>query len=253
MTVILFDWDGTLADSLGALFAANVAVMAAFGLPFDTERYRSRFSPDWRIMYERLGVPPERMDEANELWVAAYDGGRRTRLLPGSREALDRLATAGHRLGLVTAGHRDIVEPQLARLGVAGYLEVTVFGTDLAAQKPDPAPLVRALDLLAASGGPAVARDGTVYLGDTVEGVLMARAAGVRSVGIPSAIGTADALEAAGADELVDSVAAWVADTMVVGLVWVRVVYAVYWPGEPSAFTASCASTKLTLTAPSVR
>jgi phosphoglycolate phosphatase-like HAD superfamily hydrolase len=210
MHAILFDWDGTLADSLGALFAANVAVMAAFGLPFDEARYRSHFSPDWRVMYERLGVPPERMDEANDLWTAAYEGGRRTRLLPGVRDALARLSAAGHRLGLVTAGDRGIVEPQLARLGVARYLEVAVFGTDLPAQKPDPAPLVRALDLLAADRDPAAAPDGAVYLGDTVEDVLMARAAGVRAVGIPSAIGTAAALGAAGADELVESVPAWV-------------------------------------------
>src|SRR6185436_16807216 len=50
----------------------------------------------------------------------------------------------------------------------------------------------------------------------------------------------------------VDSAAAWSALFAVIGLVWTCVVYDVYGPGEPSALLASCASTKLTATLPSV-
>ena len=205
MKVILFDWDGTLADSLGALYAANVAVMEAFDLPFDETLYRRHFSPDWRLMYERLGVPPERMDKANGIWIDAYDCGRGTALLPGAREALAQLAGAGYRLGLVTAGHREIVAPQLARLDVERFLPIRVFGDDMPAQKPDPAPLRLALDLFGDGLDPGAA----AYVGDTVEDIAMARSTGVHPVGIPSAVGTPDALLAAGAEELAPTVAAW--------------------------------------------
>ena len=57
MEAILFDWDGTLVDSLGAFHAANSTVMAAFGLPFDVVVYRRHYVPDWREMYRRLGIP----------------------------------------------------------------------------------------------------------------------------------------------------------------------------------------------------
>ncbi len=207
MDTILFDWDGTLADSIGALFDANAAVMRAFGLPFDETLYRRHFSPDWRVMYERLGVPSARLDEANGLWIDAYEAGRETALLPGAGDALERLAQAGYRLGLVTAGHREIVAPQLVRLGVERLLPVRVFGDDLGAQKPDPAPLRRALELFGPRGDPARG----AYLGDTAEDMMMARATGVRPVGIPSAIATPDALLAAGARELAPSVAQWAA------------------------------------------
>ena len=70
MQAILFDWDGTLVDSLGAFHHANAAVMASFGLPFDEALYRRNYVPDWRQMYLRLGVPGDRLDEANELWHA---------------------------------------------------------------------------------------------------------------------------------------------------------------------------------------
>src|SRR5688500_4735073 len=49
-----------------------------------------------------------------------------------------------------------------------------------------------------------------------------------------------------------DSAVAWIALACVIGLVCTRVVYAVYCAAEPSACSPSCASTKLTATAPSV-
>ena len=72
MEAILFDWDGTLVDSLGAFHRANAIVMEAFGLPFDEERYREHYTPDWREMYRRLGVPHDRLDEANGLWETEF-------------------------------------------------------------------------------------------------------------------------------------------------------------------------------------
>jgi phosphoglycolate phosphatase-like HAD superfamily hydrolase len=207
---ILFDWDGTLADTLPALFAANVAVMAAFGLPFDDDLYRRHFAPDWRLMYERLGVPSDRLDEANALWVQAYAGGRESVLLDGAATSLERLAQAGFRLGLVTAGHREIVEPQLARLGLTSRFEVAVFGTDTVEQKPDPGPLRAALAAMSSLDGGPVAPAEAVYVGDTAEDMAMAVAADVHAVGIPSRIGSREALLAAGAEIVVESVSAWV-------------------------------------------
>ena len=82
MNAILFDWDGTLADTLGAIYRANVEVMTALGLPFDPVIYRRHFAPDWRVMYARLGVPADRLEEANERWWAALDESD-TVLFPG--------------------------------------------------------------------------------------------------------------------------------------------------------------------------
>ena len=50
---------------------------------------------------------------------------------PGVAKALARLRDAGSRLGIVTAGQREIVEPQLAQTGLADLLETRVFGDDL--------------------------------------------------------------------------------------------------------------------------
>ena len=64
MDAIVFDWDGTLVDSLPAIYDANVQVLAEYDLPFDPDRYRAAYIPDWRLMYRRLGVPDDALEAA---------------------------------------------------------------------------------------------------------------------------------------------------------------------------------------------
>lgn len=206
MQAILFDWDGTLVDSLGAFHRANAAVMAHFGLPFDEALYRRNYAPDWREMYVRLGVPGDRLDEANELWHATHDSGIDVSTFDGVVAALERLRDAGSRLGIVTAGHREVVLPQLDSSGLGDILATRVFGDDLVVQKPDPAPLRKALELLDLADRP----DDVAYVGDAPTDMHMARAVGVRAVGIVSVLGDPDELIAAGATEVSPSVPAWV-------------------------------------------
>lgn len=204
MDAILFDWDGTLADTLGAIYRANVEVMAALGLPFDLAIYRRHFAPDWRVMYERLGVPADRLEEANTRWWAALDEGG-TALFPGVQAALERLAAAGHPLGIVTAGRSDRVGQELRRHGIADLFGVVVYGDDHAAQKPDPAPLRAALQAL----GQAERLASSVYVGDTPDDMRMSVAAGIRGIGIESILGDAAALRAAGASETAATTVEW--------------------------------------------
>jgi HAD superfamily hydrolase (TIGR01549 family) len=206
MQAILFDWDGTLVDSLGAFHRANATVMASFGLPFDEVLYRRHYVPDWRLMYLRLGVPGDRLDEANELWHATFATDADVIAFEGVAAALGRLRDAGQELGLVTAGDRAIVVPQLERTGLADLLPTRVFGDDLPVHKPDPAPLRKALELLDLADRP----DEVAYVGDARTDMEMARAVGVRPVGIVSVIGDPGELRAAGADEVASSVVAWV-------------------------------------------
>jgi pyrophosphatase PpaX len=206
MRAILFDWDGTLVDSLGAFQHANATVMASFGLPWDEAIYRKHYAPDWRQMYTRLGVPPDRLDEANELWHTTFAQAEDVIAFEGVVDALRRLDETGCGLGIVTAGDRFIVEPQLERTGLGTLLPVRVFGDDLAVHKPDPAPLRRALDLLGLDAHP----DEVAYVGDAPTDMRMARAVGVRAIGIASVVGDPEELRAAGADEVAPTVAAWV-------------------------------------------
>jgi HAD superfamily hydrolase (TIGR01549 family) len=210
MDAIVFDWDGTLIDSLGAVFDANRKVLAEYGVAFDEDRYRAAYTPDWRVMYQRLGLPDAALERAGARWLELYRETDAAALLPGAAEALRRLADAGFVLGLVTAGDRDVVEGQLVRLGVAGLLPIRVFGDDDVAAKPHPDPLLRALGQLERSDRAHLAR----YVGDVPDDMRMARAVGALGIGIESAIGLRDELVGAGASAVYKSVSAFVEDLL---------------------------------------
>jgi HAD superfamily hydrolase (TIGR01509 family) len=206
MHAAIFDWDGTLVDTLGALYEANLSVLAEFGLPFDEALYRRHYAPDWRLMYTRLGVPIGRLHEANERWHQAFDAEALGSPFPGVIEALGRLREAGLGLGIVTAGNRDIVEPQIQRAGMAELLTVCVYGDDLPVHKPDPRPLRVALAELGCGGRPEAGS----YIGDAPDDMRMAARVGVVGVGIASLLGEPEVLASAGASVVVSSVVEWV-------------------------------------------
>jgi HAD superfamily hydrolase (TIGR01549 family) len=206
MEAIVFDWDGTLADTLPQMYAATEEVVVGLGLPITWEDYCRLWTPDWRTLYRAFGLPEDLIEEAGRRWWAVYRGRDEAELLPGAAAALERLHQAGFRLALVTAGHRDNVGGQIRRHGLDELLPVRVHGDDLPEAKPHPAPLLRAVRELGL--GPTAA--GTAYVGDAFDDMRMARSAGAHAVGIDSVLGDDLALRAAGAHETAPSVAAWV-------------------------------------------
>ncbi|MEO7665059.1 MAG: HAD family hydrolase, partial [Candidatus Limnocylindrales bacterium] len=96
MDAVVFDWDGTLVDSLPAITRANAVVMRSYGIDFDADLYREAYSPDWQVMYERLGIPASEVGEAGRRWLVAYrDVVGDLAVMPGAAAALEALAAAG--------------------------------------------------------------------------------------------------------------------------------------------------------------
>jgi pyrophosphatase PpaX len=206
LDAIVFDWDGTLVDSLDAVLEANVRVLSECGVEFDMDRYREAYAPDWRLMYQRLGVSEDQLAFAGARWLELYGDSDVTAPFPGAGTALRRLADAGFVMGIVTAGDRVIVEAQMARFGFEELLPVRVYGDDDVAAKPHPEPLLRVLEQLGAGERAVHAR----YVGDVPDDMRMARAVGARGIGIESMLGERQRLLDAGASEVHPSVATWV-------------------------------------------
>ncbi len=204
---MVFDWDGTLVDTLPAITRANAEVLESYGVRYDDAAYRAVYSPDWRGMYRRLGLPDAVIEEAGLRWLGAYRALMGdAQAFPGVENALDRLEAAGFTMGLVTAGDRVVVEHQLRATGLERHLRVRVCGDDMPFSKPHPAPLLEALDQLGIRDRP----ERTIYVGDAPDDMRMARTVGARGVGIESILGERSELEAAGAAEIAPSVTSWV-------------------------------------------
>ena len=202
---VILDWDNTLHDSATTHLSALRRVLADEGLHVDEAGYRLAYTTDYRTLYRRLGLAPERIDDASRRWRALL-ARERPRLLAGAGEALLRLAVADVPLALVTSGARETVLPQLTRLGLGDRFAVCVYGEGQPA-RPDPAPLRRALRGLGSAGGDPSA---VAYCSDSADDMRMAVAAGVHPVGITSFAHDAAALRGAGAAETAPSVEQWV-------------------------------------------
>ena len=209
MKAMIFDWDGTLVDTLPAITRANAEVLASYGVAYDDAAYRAAYSPDWRSMYRRLGVPVEHIEDAGWRWLGEYRSlVAQVQTFAGVEAAVQRLVAAGYQIGIVTAGDRSVVEHQLQATGLGRYFSVVVCGEDLPFAKPHPEPLLHALGQLGIREEPGL----VTYFGDAPDDMRMAQAVGARGVGIVSIVGHRRDLEAAGASEVAESVAAWVAD-----------------------------------------
>jgi HAD superfamily hydrolase (TIGR01509 family) len=131
----------------------------------------------------------EHWDEADARWIACYER-EASRLLPGAREALSRLSARGLTLGLVSSGDGARVRRELDALSLAPLFGAVVCGGETARRKPDPEPLLVALERLALTPAEAA------YVGDSPEDVAMAKAAGAFSVGVPGGFPNREALAA---------------------------------------------------------
>jgi HAD superfamily hydrolase (TIGR01549 family) len=185
---VLFDWDGTLVDSAEASFRCYESTFGSYGIPFDRATYAATYSPNWHRTYTAVGLPEDRWTEADARWLEGYCR-LEIPLLPGAREAVERLARAGLAQAVVTSGDRTRVTAELARHGLDRYFPVLVCGSDGLAKKPHPEALLVALQRMAIPPARAV------YVGDSPEDVEMARNAGTPAIGIRGGFPNGEALE----------------------------------------------------------
>lgn len=202
----VFDWDGTLVDTLAMIYRANVAALGAHGITMSRTWFRERYTPDWRSSYRALGVPEDLWDATSDRWAEEMRR-MRPRAMPWARGALRRLRRRGIRLGLVTASTRAVVEPNLERLNLVGVFDTAWYADDVRHGKPHPEGLLRALDALSVPAGR------TVYVGDTTVDLAMARAVGAGF----AAVGTTTPVEVfreAGVERVWPGVGAWADDLL---------------------------------------
>lgn len=179
---ILFDLDGTLADTAPDLAGALNVMLLEDGraaLPFELIRPWVSWGA-LRLVQLGYGkdLGPERVADLRQRFLACYEAGlcRESRLFPGVPEALEALQAANIPWGIVTNKPGWLTEPLLAALGLGGRAGSVISGDTLPHSKPHPMPLLHAAREL---GRPAAS---CVYVGDNVRDIEAGRAAGMYTV-----------------------------------------------------------------------
>lgn len=186
---ILFDLDGTLLDSAPDLSLAVDLMLGELGrAPVGEERVRAWVGNGAQRLVKRAltgrmdGEPEQSLfRRAVTRFFALYDEHLTDRTVPypGVLEALERLASAGYALAVVTNKPERFTLPLLDSVGLSDYFSVVVSGDSLRTKKPDPAPLVYAARRLGCEPGRAV------MVGDSLNDIQAGRAAAMRTAWVP--------------------------------------------------------------------
>jgi HAD superfamily hydrolase (TIGR01509 family) len=181
---VIFDVDGTLADSVGMFYEVALEVLHLAGVPpaskervyelmrvGDENPLEKLFPPDYPDPAATLKrIVDERMSE----WMRRYH--YETEAVPGSIELLHELATRGLRLGIATSSGRAL--PFLDQWGVRHLFHGIVGREDVESRKPHPEPILKCLGHL------QLDPHETIYIGDSPVDIRAGKAAGLYTIGV---------------------------------------------------------------------
>ena len=181
---LLFDLDGTLAETDSLHLPTWVDAPQPYGVEVDEEFYRDRISgrSTAEIVRELL---PDLTDEQGRSIGEAKEASFRERVselepLPGLVDFVIQGREIGMRIALVTNAPEENVETILLALKLRDFFDVVVLADEVEAVKPDPAPYRAALEKISVPAEVALAFE------DSVSGISSSVAAGIPTVGIAS-------------------------------------------------------------------
>jgi len=177
---VIFDLDGTLADSLPYLYLANRRVVEEYG----GELTRDEFVEMWlrtgeglrgAIRRKELPVMPEAFrTRRNELYLHYLE--HEIGPVPGAIPLVEQLYEEGFALALASGSRTPHVELLLARFGVRERFRVVLGGETVSAMKPDPDIFLEAADQL------GIESVRCLVIEDSISGLLAAKRAGMKCI-----------------------------------------------------------------------
>jgi phosphoglycolate phosphatase len=199
--LIVFDLDGTLADSLPDIATAANHACRSLGVPeHSPEAIKGMIGGGERKLVKRFLGPGREglVEEAVKLYLDYYSShcGDFTRLYPGVKETLPLLQ--GKKLAVLSNKRQSLTEAVLRVTGIFPFFTVIRGGSEEMPLKPSSEPLLALIKEV--QGDPAC----TIMVGDKPGDVLAGKGAGTLTLGVTYGYGDAAAVAAAGPDFLVD-------------------------------------------------
>ncbi|MGP5550820.1 phosphoglycolate phosphatase [Psychrobacter namhaensis] len=188
--LLIFDFDGTLIDSVPDLADAANIMLSQLGKPsYPIDTIQEWVGNGSRMLVERalsgsIEVDPHLSDAeieaAERLFFDAYAAHdtSKTSAYPDVETGLKQLTDAGFTLALVTNKPIRFVPDILASLGWTSYFAMVLGGDSLSVKKPDPAPLLHVCETLKFDPTQAL------MIGDSINDIQAGKRANIDTVGL---------------------------------------------------------------------
>ncbi|MEK6960648.1 MAG: HAD family hydrolase [Nanoarchaeota archaeon] len=196
LEAVIWDWDGTSADTLPHAFLFWKNICGKMGKPFplkDYDHVRREMRDPFSLFYtEVLGIDFEKNDHWIKPAFKEYMDASDVRLRPGVRQTWDYCASLGLKTGIASSNLEEVINHRLDALevsrGPAGLIRSVVgYGPNIR-MKPFPDALIECASQL------NVHPWACLYVGDTPGDILAPRAAGMRSAVISGGYSTIEKL-----------------------------------------------------------
>ena len=196
----LFDMDGTLIDSSAAILSSvkEAARITGLRVPADKEIKEIIYLPSlisFKILY-----PDKDPAKFDSVFLSLMRGKFKNMIkeLPKAKITLELLREKGIKIAIVTTKDRESAEAAI-RLFQFPY-DLLLTAEDAKRARPDPEPLLKAIELLKSSAAQAF------YCGDTPPDIVQGRRAGVKTIGLTTGLYTREELETEKPDFVFDNI-----------------------------------------------
>lgn len=183
ITTVLFDFDGTLADTNELIIASFLHVLNDhFPGRFERDDILAFIGPSLRDTFSSIApeMTEQLIREYREWNIAHHD--ELVGEFDGVNDTLRKLHEMGLKIAVVSTKKRDMVERGMDLLGITPYVDTMVGLDDVRNEKPDPEPLLLALRRLDSTP------DQALMVGDNFHDILGGQNAGVRTAAVAWAL-----------------------------------------------------------------
>ncbi|MFZ5643555.1 MAG: HAD family hydrolase [Bacillota bacterium] len=197
---VLFDLDGTLADSLTLIRHTYFKVFDEMGIPWgndDVMRWIGRPLKDIAIQFAGEELAEHFFERYQHHYHLDHD--TYTSLFPGTLELLRELKGSRYKTGIVTSKGRPGAIKTVEFTGIAGYMDVMVTVHDVEKHKPLPDPVFKAMEML------RVHPDKTIFIGDSEYDLQSGIAAGVSVLGVSWGVSAPEELMRFNPERIIDN------------------------------------------------
>jgi pyrophosphatase PpaX len=196
----LFDMDGTLIDSSEAIVNSTkeAARISGWRIPGDNEIKGIIHLPS-HLSFKVL-FPDKEPEDFDSVFLHLMRGKYKNMVkeVPNVKMTLELLSAKGIKIGIVTTKDKLSAEETVRNFQFP--CDVLLTAEDTERTRPDPEPLLKAIELLNSSASL------TFYCGDTPQDIIQGRRAGVKTIGLTTGLHSKEDLESEKPDFVFDNV-----------------------------------------------